>query len=77
MLILSQLNDGRKKGLREKLDANDYNMSVGINEDNKQGLTFVDLLELRDNVQSDVREFILEHLEEHRKQVGDSSRPSV
>ena len=44
---------------------------------NQRALTFVDLLELRNDVQSDVGEFILKHLEEHGKQVGDSPGRSV
>lgn len=36
-------------------------------------ITFVDLLKLGNNVQSDIREFILEHLEEHGKKVGNCS----
>lgn len=33
-------------------------------------LTFVDLLELGDDVQTNIGEVVLEHLKEHRKQVG-------
>lgn len=36
-------------------------------------ITFVDLLKLGNNVQSDIREFIFEHLEEHGKKVGNGS----
>lgn len=35
--------------------------------------TFVDLLKLRNDVQTNVGEVILEHLKEHWKEMGDGS----
>lgn len=46
LLIFCKLHDGRKKRLRQKLDANNI----------------VDLLQLGDDIQSDIREIVLEHL---------------
>lgn len=37
-------------------------------------LTFVNQLQLGDDVQTNIREFILEHLQEHRKEMGSSPK---
>jgi hypothetical protein len=39
--------------------------------------TFVDLLQLGDDVQTNVGEVILEHLKEHGKKVGNSPRQGL
>ena len=49
LLVFRKLDDGREKGLREQ-----------VNADN-----IVDLFELRDDIEADVREVVFEHLEEH------------
>ena len=49
LLVFRQLHDGWEQALRQQLDADDV----------------VDLLELGDDVQSDVGEVVFEHLQEH------------
>lgn len=53
LLVLCQLHDRRQKRLRKQVNSDDI----------------VDLLKLRDDVEANIRELILEHLEEHWKQV--------
>lgn len=74
MLIFSKLHDGREEGLGKQLDANNcislvYRFpTVG----RARNLTIVDQLQLGDNVKTNFREFILEHLDEHGKKMADS-----
>lgn len=55
LLILSELHNSGEEGLREEVDADNL----------------VDKFELGDDVEADVGEFVLEHLEEHGKKVVD------
>jgi hypothetical protein len=68
LLVLGELDDSRKKRLREQFNANDYLVLVfvGLTRD-RQRNTIVDKLELGDDIQSNIRELVLEHLQEHRK----------
>jgi hypothetical protein len=65
LLVLGKLDNGRKEGLRKELDTNDYStLALQFGKcSNKH--TIVDRLELRDDVESDIRELVLQHLEEH------------
>lgn len=56
LLVFGELDDGGQKSLREELDADDV----------------VDDLELRDDVESDFGELVLEKLEEEGEEVFDS-----
>jgi hypothetical protein len=58
LLVFGELDNGGKEGLREQLDSDDV----------------VDRLELGDNVQADIGELILEHLQEHWKKMCDGPR---
>lgn len=63
-------NSGKKR-LREQLNANNCEMLDDETMSSDSKLTIVDQLQLRNDVQTDIRELILEHLEEHREKVSD------
>lgn len=69
LLVFGELNDGGEKGLREKLDSDDCRKLVHESSVLNLIHTVVDRLELGDDVQTDIRELIFEHLEEHWKEV--------
>jgi hypothetical protein len=71
LLVFRKLNNSGEEGLRKKLDANDYltladnPYLIGLKH------TIVNRLKLRDDVQSDIRELVLEHLQKHGKKMWD------
>lgn len=74
MLILSKLYYGGKERLGEELNADDYMYLVKIGLIRVREPTFVDELKLGDYMESDVREFVFQHLQEHGEKMCDCSR---
>ena len=58
--------------MREKLNANDYLNQRAILVIPEIERTIVNRLKFRDDVQTDIRKFVLEHLKKHGKKMRDS-----
>jgi hypothetical protein len=69
LLVFGELDNGWKKGLRKKLDSDDCPVLDLLSKQSLIRRTVVNRLKFRDDVEADVGELVLQHLEEHGKEM--------